>query len=386
MDPLSERLARLSPDQLALLMQRLRSRAGNRARSAGMPRRAGTGPCAAFVRAAAAVVHPAAGARRAPPTTRYGPHGWTARWTRPPCSAPWTRWSRGTRRCAPCFVLRRRRAGAAGGGRDARAAGAWRTCAPLDRGADAEVRAARRAEQARPFDLAAGPLLRATLLRLAPERHVLLLSMHHVVSDGWSRGVIVREISARTRRWSRARSRELPALPVQYADYAVVAARAAAGRVSGRAAGVLARERWPARRRCWSCRRTTRARPCSRSPGASYRFRAAGRDRRRAARRWRGRRGHAVHDAAGRLQDAAGALHRAGGPGGGHARGQPRRGRRRRGWSASSSTRWRCARTCPATPPSARRCAACARRRWARTRTRTCRSSGWWRSCTRSAA
>ncbi|MBZ4423327.1 non-ribosomal peptide synthetase, partial [Myxococcus sp. RHSTA-1-4] len=76
-------------------------------------------------------------------------------------------------------------------------------------------------EAAIPFDLGTGPLLRACLLRLAPEEHVLVVVMHHIVSDGWSMGVLVREMEALYAAFSEGRSPELPALPVQYADYAV---------------------------------------------------------------------------------------------------------------------------------------------------------------------
>src|SRR5688500_5259585 len=64
--------------------------------------------------------------------------------------------------------------------------------------ADREAAVGRRAgeEAQRAFDLSAGPLFRAALLRLGAEDHVLLLSMHHVVSDGWSMGVLFRELSA----------------------------------------------------------------------------------------------------------------------------------------------------------------------------------------------
>ncbi|HEU4559522.1 MAG TPA: condensation domain-containing protein, partial [Longimicrobium sp.] len=64
--------------------------------------------------------------------------------------------------------------------------------------ADREAAVARRTadEARRPFDLSAGPLFRAALLRLGEEEHVLLLSMHHIVSDGWSMGVFFRELSA----------------------------------------------------------------------------------------------------------------------------------------------------------------------------------------------
>ncbi|MET0396317.1 MAG: non-ribosomal peptide synthase/polyketide synthase, partial [Longimicrobiaceae bacterium] len=77
------------------------------------------------------------------------------------------------------------------------------------------------AEALRPFDLARGPLLRAALLRLADDDHVLCLTLHHVVSDGWSRGVLVRELSALYAALARGEAPRLPELPVQYADYAV---------------------------------------------------------------------------------------------------------------------------------------------------------------------
>jgi amino acid adenylation domain-containing protein len=91
----------------------------------------------------------------------------------------------------------------------------------LDAG-ERDAEAARRAsdEAARPFDLAAGPLFRARLLRLGDDAHVLLLSMHHTVSDGWSMGVLFRELSALYEA-ERGGEPALPALPVQYADYAV---------------------------------------------------------------------------------------------------------------------------------------------------------------------
>jgi amino acid adenylation domain-containing protein len=71
------------------------------------------------------------------------------------------------------------------------------------------------AEAARPFDLAAGPLFRAVLVRLGAEDHRLLLSMHHIISDGWSMGVLARELSALYRGTS------LPPLPIQYPEFAV---------------------------------------------------------------------------------------------------------------------------------------------------------------------
>jgi amino acid adenylation domain-containing protein len=77
------------------------------------------------------------------------------------------------------------------------------------------------AEALRPFDLARGPLLRCTLLRLAEDDHVLCLTMHHVVSDGWSMQVLVREVSEVYAAYSRGEEARLPELPVQYADFAV---------------------------------------------------------------------------------------------------------------------------------------------------------------------
>ncbi|MGF1482019.1 MAG: amino acid adenylation domain-containing protein [Cyanophyceae cyanobacterium] len=72
-----------------------------------------------------------------------------------------------------------------------------------------------------PFDLAQGPLLRVKLLRLAPEKHVLLLTMHHIIADGWSLGILVRELSVLYRAFSNNQPSPLPPLSIQYADFAV---------------------------------------------------------------------------------------------------------------------------------------------------------------------
>jgi len=90
---------------------------------------------------------------------------------------------------------------------------------PEAREAEAERLAA--AEALRPFDLARGPLLRSTLLRLDRNEHVLCFTAHHVVCDGWSLGVLVREVSRLYTAFSRGLPSPLPPLPVQYADYAV---------------------------------------------------------------------------------------------------------------------------------------------------------------------
>ncbi|MEW6367293.1 MAG: amino acid adenylation domain-containing protein [Acidobacteriota bacterium] len=88
-----------------------------------------------------------------------------------------------------------------------------------DRHAEA-ARAARDHAQL-PFKLASGPLFRAALLRLAEDDHVLLLTMHHIVSDAWSLGVLTQEIATLYDAYSDDLPSPLPDLPVQYGDYAV---------------------------------------------------------------------------------------------------------------------------------------------------------------------
>ncbi|HEX2187594.1 MAG TPA: condensation domain-containing protein, partial [Longimicrobiaceae bacterium] len=83
-----------------------------------------------------------------------------------------------------------------------------------------ETRRLMLAEGARPFDLARGPLLRALLLRLGEEEHVLFLVQHHVVSDAWSTGVLTRELSALYGAFASGEPSPLPEPPLQYADYA----------------------------------------------------------------------------------------------------------------------------------------------------------------------
>jgi hypothetical protein len=72
-----------------------------------------------------------------------------------------------------------------------------------------------------PFDLGRAPLLRMTLLRLGREDHVALMTMHHIVSDGWSIGVLIREVAALYRAFSEGRPSPLPELSIQYADFAL---------------------------------------------------------------------------------------------------------------------------------------------------------------------
>ncbi|MER5303568.1 non-ribosomal peptide synthase/polyketide synthase [Streptomyces lasiicapitis] len=88
----------------------------------------------------------------------------------------------------------------------------------------AEERAARlddllAAERARPFDLRRGPLLRVGLVRLADDEHVLTLTLHHIVTDGWSTAVLTGDLAHLYRAELDESAGELPPLPVQYADY-----------------------------------------------------------------------------------------------------------------------------------------------------------------------
>jgi amino acid adenylation domain-containing protein/FkbH-like protein len=86
-------------------------------------------------------------------------------------------------------------------------------------------------EARRPFDLAAGPLLRAGLLRLSEEEHVVLFTLHHIISDGWSHGVLINEVRALYEAFAQGRPSPLAELDLQYADYAVWQRRWLSGEV-----------------------------------------------------------------------------------------------------------------------------------------------------------
>ena len=85
---------------------------------------------------------------------------------------------------------------------------------------EAEIRRFAVAEAQLPFDLRRGPLLRTTLLRLAEDEHVMLLTIHHIVSDEWSIGLLIKEITVLYEAFARDEPSPLPELKVQYADYA----------------------------------------------------------------------------------------------------------------------------------------------------------------------
>ena len=86
---------------------------------------------------------------------------------------------------------------------------------------EAELRLALKEESRRPFDLSADLMLRATLARLDRDEHVLLLVMHHIASDGWSREILFHELAVLYGAFAEGKPDPLPELPIQYADFAV---------------------------------------------------------------------------------------------------------------------------------------------------------------------
>ncbi|MFO0723577.1 MAG: non-ribosomal peptide synthase/polyketide synthase [Myxococcota bacterium] len=98
-------------------------------------------------------------------------------------------------------------------------AGAFHLVEERSDGANLERRLAE--EATRPFDLSNGPLVRAFLFQRGPEDHVLLTVMHHVVSDGWSMGVLMRELTTLYASEVKGTAPALEALPIQYSDYAI---------------------------------------------------------------------------------------------------------------------------------------------------------------------
>ncbi|HZF08057.1 MAG TPA: amino acid adenylation domain-containing protein, partial [Thermoanaerobaculia bacterium] len=86
---------------------------------------------------------------------------------------------------------------------------------------EGEMRRVIAEDSTRPFDLLRGPLMRTVLLRLSPHRHAVLFTLHHVVADDWSTGVLIREVAVLYAAFAAGRPSPLPELPVQYADYAL---------------------------------------------------------------------------------------------------------------------------------------------------------------------
>jgi natural product biosynthesis luciferase-like monooxygenase protein/amino acid adenylation domain-containing protein len=75
-------------------------------------------------------------------------------------------------------------------------------------------------ESQAPFSIAEGPLVRIGLIRLAADEHIFLLTLHHIISDGWSMGLVVKEVAALYSAFVQGKPSPLPELPIQYADYA----------------------------------------------------------------------------------------------------------------------------------------------------------------------
>ena len=99
-----------------------------------------------------------------------------------------------------------------------------RALAPDARAAAVDARAGENANA--PFDLATGPLIRCTLLRTGDGEHIFLLALHHIVADGWSMGVLFDELERSYAAAIAGTKAELPALPLQYPDYAIWQRRA----------------------------------------------------------------------------------------------------------------------------------------------------------------
>ncbi|WP_315705401.1 MULTISPECIES: non-ribosomal peptide synthetase [unclassified Bradyrhizobium] len=102
---------------------------------------------------------------------------------------------------------------------------------------EAEIMRLADEELARPFDLRRGPLFRAKLVRVDDADHVVLVTMHHVVCDGWSIALLIDEVSALYEAYSQGHASPLPELPIQYGDYAIWQREAAQDRVLDKQVG-----------------------------------------------------------------------------------------------------------------------------------------------------
>ncbi len=91
---------------------------------------------------------------------------------------------------------------------------------PTPEATTALVQAQIAAELRQPFELARGPLIRARLVRLGPDRHLFVINLHHIVTDGWSMDILFRELGALYKAAGSREAPPLPPLPLQYADYA----------------------------------------------------------------------------------------------------------------------------------------------------------------------
>ena len=96
---------------------------------------------------------------------------------------------------------------------------------------DEALQALIQGEASGPFDLQDDPLIRGRLVRLADDHHVLLLTLHHIISDGWSMGVLTRELMTLYQAFSHGQPDPLPPLALQYTDYAIWQRRWLSGEV-----------------------------------------------------------------------------------------------------------------------------------------------------------
>ena len=119
----------------------------------------------------------------------------------------------------------------------------------------AEAKRLAEAESRRPFDLSKGPLLRVSLIQLGAEDHILVITMHHIISDGWSMGILWRELASLYGSFVQGSETNLPTLPIQYADFALWQKEWLQGKTL---AGQLAywKQRMAGAAPCWTCRRT----------------------------------------------------------------------------------------------------------------------------------
>src|SRR5262249_18306608 len=86
---------------------------------------------------------------------------------------------------------------------------------------EAQVKRLMKEETEQPFDLQRGPLLRVRLVKLSASEHVLLLTLHHIICDGWSMGVLISEVATLYQAYLSGKRSPLAELAVQYGDYAV---------------------------------------------------------------------------------------------------------------------------------------------------------------------
>ena len=238
-------------------------------------------------------------------------------------------------------------------------------------------------EAQRPFDLARGPLMRTTLLRLGEHEYMFLLTMHHIVGDGWSMSVFSRELAAIYAAFSMGQPSPLPDLPIQYADFAVWQRQWLQGEVLETQLAYWKQQLADLP----SLQLTHRSAPPGRPdlPGAPGRRRdfcilsccLKGIEP--------ARRGDAVHDPAGRVSGLAPPLYGPGRHRGGRPDGQPQPGgaggadRVLRQHPGDAHRLWR------ATRVFGRCSGGCGRWRWGRMRIRTCPLNGWSKNCTPSA-